>query len=119
MAIGLVLFGVVLVVTAPPDPQYSVSVSGPTDPPEDEDVVAFENLSEDNRELFREAFDDDERFAEPPDVEERYVEYEGDTYRMSSAAHEGPVLSLLMPPLGGLFAVAGVLVAAYSRLYRS
>lgn len=115
---ALVVFGLLLVVTAPPDPSYSVSVYGPTDPPSDESVVAFENLSEENRDLFRAALERDQRFAEPPDVETTHVAYEGDTYEMSLAAHEGPLLSLVQPPIGGLFVLAGCLVAAYRHLYR-
>lgn len=117
--VALILVGGFLLVTAPPDPYYSVSVYGPTDAPEGEPVVEFENLSAENRSLFRESFDDAKRFAEPPTVRERYVDYDGETYRMSSSVHEGSVFSLFMPPIGGFFLVIGGIVAVYRHLYRS
>lgn len=117
--VSLVLVGTLLVVTAPPDPQYSVSVYGPTDPPQSEPIVDFEDLSQEERDLFLDAFDDAKRFADPPDVQEVYVSYEGGTYQMAASAHEGPVLSLLMPAVGGVAILAGLLVAAYRYLSRS
>lgn len=115
----LVLAGVWLVATAPPDPQYSVSVYGPTEALDDEPVVAYENLSENDQELFRQALSDGYRSPEPPDIEAEYVRYESEVYEVLTAAHEGSVFSLLLPPLGGLLALVGTLVLAYSRLYRS
>jgi len=115
----LILLGSFLVISAPPDPQYSVSVYGPTDAPEGEAVVAIQNLSVENRELFLDAFDDGKRFAEPPDVTEIYVAYEGETYQMVSSVHEGSVFSLLMPPLGGLFIVIGCLIGVHQYYYSS
>ena len=115
----LILFGSFLVVTAPPDPVYSVSIYGPTEASDGEAAVAFQNLSEENRELFLEAFDDGKHFADPPNITEVYVAYEGQTYQMMSSAQEGSVFSLLMPPLGGLFILIGCLIAAYRYLYRS
>lgn len=114
-----VLFGSFLIVTAPPDPQYSVSVYGPTDVPNGETAIAFQNLSEENRELFLDSFEDATRFGDPPDITERYVTYEGETYQITSSAHEGSVFSLLMPPLGGLFIVIGGLIGAYRYFSRS
>ncbi|WP_226010314.1 hypothetical protein [Halomicrobium salinisoli] len=116
--VALIVVGAALVVTAPPDPQYSVSVSGPTEAPEDEPVVAFEDLSEENRTLFRESFDDGTRSGDPPPIESMYVEYEGETYEMAASAHEGPVLSLIQPPIGGIVALVGCLLLGY-RYYRS
>jgi hypothetical protein len=113
------LVGGFLIVTAPPDPQYSVSVYGPTDVPESETAVAFQNLSEENRALFLETFDDGMRFADPPDLTEIYVSYEGEIYQMTSSVHEGSVFSLLVPPLGGLFIFTGCLVAVYRHLNRT
>jgi len=115
----LILFGSFLIVTAPPDPEYSVSVYGPTEAPDGESAVTFKNLSGENRELFLEAFDDGKRFAEPPNVTRVYVAYEGGTYLMTSSAHEGSVFSLLMPPLGGLFIFTGCLIGGYRYLYHS
>ena len=117
--VALLLVGILLIVTAPPDPQYSVSVYGPTDPPGGEQVVAFENLSQEDRDLFLETFDDAKRFADPPNVQDVYVGYEGETYQMAAAVHEGPVLSLLMPAFGAVLILAGGLVAAYRYLSRS
>lgn len=115
----LFLLGGYVIVTAPPDPVYSVSVDGPTDVPDDETAVAFQNLSEENRTLFLDAFDEERNFAEPPGVTEAYVLYEGETYLLRLSASEGPVFSLLMPPLGGLLVFTGCLVAVYRHFYRS
>ena len=86
---------------------------------DDEPVVAFETLSEDEQRLFRQALSDGYRSPEPPDIEAEYVEYEEEVYEVFTSVHEGSVFSLLVPPLGGAIALVGVLVVAYSRLYRS
>ncbi|MDS0257890.1 hypothetical protein NDI56_00545 [Haloarcula sp. S1CR25-12] len=113
--VALVVVGALFVATAPPDPQYSVSVSGPIEPPADEPVVAFENLSEENRTLFGEALEADQRSGDPPGIEDGYVAYEGGIYQLSTAVHEGPAGSLLMPSIGGLLIIAGCVLAAYRR----
>ena len=115
----LILVGSFLIVTAPPDPEYSVSVYGPTEVPDGENAVPFQNLSQENSDLFLNAFDDGKRFAEPPDVTEVYVAYEGETYQMTSSVHEGSLFSLLMPPLGGLFILIACLIGVYQYSYSS
>jgi len=118
VGVALVLLGIALVATAPPDPQFSMSVYT-EEAPDDEPVVAYENLSTEEQQLFSEALSDGHRSANPPEFEAEYVAYEGETYRVATYAHEGPVLSLLMPPLGGVVALVGILAVAYVRLYRS
>lgn len=87
--IALILIGVLLIGTAPPDPQYSVGVYGPMDTPTGETAIAFENLSPENRSLFEDSFDSGSQFATPADIEVLYVEYDGETYRMSQSVGEG------------------------------
>lgn len=116
--ITLILIGGLLIGTAPPDPQYSVGVYGPTDTLTGESAVAFENLSTQNQSLFEDSFDSASRSSTPADIQVMYVEYDGETYRMSESVGEGSLFSLLQPPVGLIFIMIGLLTAVYVHVIR-
>lgn len=114
----LALLGVVLVLAAPPEPQYSVDVETAGDDVPDE-VRDYEALDGDARKRFRAELDGDTgTFAETPALENGYVRYQGTLYRVTVAAHESSLASVLVPLVGQALAVVGVAGLVGRRLWR-
>lgn len=115
----LVVFGVVVFLSAPPDPQYSVSVRQAS-APADADVRSFSALGADAQDRFVRAVDGESvRFGDPPTLEHGFVRYDGTTYRVSVSAHEGPVLAMVLPALGIALAGLGVVGLVGRRGWRA
>jgi len=115
----LVVFGVVVFLSAPPDPEYSVSVRQAS-APGDADVRSFSTLGAEAQDRFVRAVDGESvRFGDPPTLENGFVRYDGTTYRVSVSAHEGPVLAMVMPALGIALAGLGVVGLVGRRGWRA
>ena len=115
----LVLLGVVVFLSAPPDPQYSVSVRQAS-APADADVRSFSALGADAQDRFVRAVDGESvRFGDSPTLENGVVRYEGRTYRVSVSAHEGPVLAMVLPAFGIVLAGLGVVGLIGRRGWRA
>lgn len=116
LSLVLVLVGVGLVVTTPSAPQYGVSVEGPEEVPAEEPIVSFENLTEDERQTFRDALDGIvQSYGDPPPTPPEYVRYEGDAYRVVLGASESTLRTFLQTPVGILIALIGGVALAVSR----
>ncbi len=112
----LVLVGVGLVVTTPPEPQFGVSVDGPEEAPDDDPVERFENLTEAEQQTFRDALDGTvHSYGTPPPMPPEYVRYRGDTYRVIQGASESTLRTLLQTPVGILLSLLGGFALAVSR----
>ncbi len=114
----LALLGIGLVVTAPPEPIYSLSISAASDAPPDE-VRQFGDLNTDAQLEFLEVLQG-ERWSgsEAPALSNTYVRYKGDLYRVDVSVSESSIASLLQPVVGSGIAMLGGLGLIGRRVWR-
>lgn len=119
--VGLVVFallGIGLVVTAPPEPIYSLSISAAPGATPDE-VEQFGDLNTDAQVEFLEVLQG-ERWSgsEAPALSNSYVRYKGDLYRVDVSVSESSIASLLQPVVGGGIATLSGLGLVGRRVWR-
>ncbi len=113
------LVGVGLILGAPPDPQYSLSVT-PAENATGDAVRGFESLDEGQRELFISAMEGKPaESADPSGIDAEYVRFDGDLYRVRTNVAEGPVLSVLMPLVGQWTVFLGMAAVVGRRVWRA
>ncbi len=107
--VAVCVLGLALVVTAPSEPTYSLSVSESPDATPDE-VAEFVQLETDAQREFLALLDGEEwESSDPPALENGYVRYKDSQYRVYLSVSESSVASLLQPVLGGGVTLLGAL----------
>ena len=111
VAVFLILLGGYIIVTAPPDPVYSVQISGPNEVSENQSTVAFQNLSEEQKDVFLDELDGNNNYADEPEIPDDGVVYEGTVYYLGTGVAPNTSSRTAESLLGVLFIVAGGVVA--------
>jgi hypothetical protein len=114
----IVVLGLALVWTTPPEPTYSVSVDEASEATPGE-VRQFVDLETDAQREFLALFESDSSGGhEPPALTNGYVRYKGALYRVSVSVSESSVFSLLQPVVGGGLAALGGVGLVGRRVWR-
>jgi hypothetical protein len=119
--VAVALFGLGLVLTAPPEPMYSMSVDA-TPNADPTDVIEFVDLDTDAQQEFLSLLEGERwRSSHPPALENAFVRYKDSRYRVSVSVSESSVFSLLQPVVGGgvlLVGAVGLVIRRVSPRYR-
>jgi hypothetical protein len=116
--VALCLLGIALLATAPAEPSYSMSLREAPDATPAE-VTAFAALDTESQLAFLTLLQDGNwRDSEPPPLENSFVRYKSDLYRVYVSVSESSVFSLLQPVVGGGMAVLAAGAVVLRRLWR-